>query len=359
MKYNRQVIYKDCISLYEKVKDRIKPFRKKTVLITGSNGLLGSFLADFFSYLNDIHGFETTVYLTSLSSPEKAKRIQHLIDRSGITYFSWDMSKPLPPDMFEKIDYAFFMSGYGQPKKFIQNRLSTIFLNTVGLNSLLEICSSSNGNLLFASSSEIYGDPDERLPHTDESYNGNYSVESNRACYITSKRLGEVICHEHAKSNPDMKVHIARIALAYGPGVLENDDRVLQDFILKGSEKGLIKLLDDGSSVRNYLYITDCMEMLLNIMLHGKHPTYNVGGFEEETTIFGLASIVGNTLGINVEKGLAADDFTKSAPKRVSLSMQRYNEEFGKVQNFVNLSQGIKNVVSWYGLTREKNENNS
>lgn len=353
--YNRKIIEQDCEELYERARPTIEKFKNKKILITGANGLLGGFFADFFTFLNEKHQFNLKIYLTSLSSADDAVRIKHIIEKkSFVKYYQWDMSNAFPKNVFDDADYIFFMSGYGQPKKFIKNKLGTIFLNTVGLNSLLEICSANNGNFLFASSSEIYGDPSGEIVQMDETYNGNYSVESNRACYISSKRLGEVICHEHVKSNPKMNVYIARVALAYGPGVLQSDDRVLQDFILKGYKNRKIQLLDDGSSVRNYLYITDCAEMLINIMLYGKQTTYNVGGTSEEITILELAKIVGKELNVEVLKGDTVSDFVKAAPKRVSLSMQRYVNEFGNVDKFINLTKGISNVVTWYGLKEEQ-----
>ena len=356
MKYNLGVIEEDCKKLYDKIGSNLDELRNKSVMVTGANGLLGGFTSDFIAYLNDHHGFNMRLNLTSLSHQDNATRISHLLDKEYVRYFSWDLRNSFPEDQMPDVDFVFFMSGYGQPKKFISNKTSTIFLNTVGLSSLIEFYKKKRGTkLLYVSSSETYGDPDESKMPVKESYNGNYSVESNRACYITSKRLGEVICFDHMQNSDDMKIVVARLALTYGPGTLTNDDRVLQNFIVNGQRNGKIQLLDDGSAIRSCLYITDCLEMMLNITLHGKQKVYNISGDHEQVTIFDLASIVADEIKVEVRKGeVAKAEEIKFAPKRVVLSLDRYNSEFGPVKDPVKLRNGVKNVVSWYSCLGEK-----
>ena len=349
MNYNLSVINNDCIELFKRNIKNLESFKNKNILITGANGLIGGFLSDFFCYLNDKEHFNTKIYLTSKSNKEDAIRIKHLISREDITYFSWDLANEFPDYLFkDKIDYIFFASGYGQPKKFIENKINTILINTTGLNSLLKFCSETHCSLLYMSSSEIYGSPDFSNIPTKEQYHGNYSVESNRACYISSKRLGEVLCLEYSKLY-NLNIKIARLALTYGPGVLFSDDRVLQDFILNGSKNKNIQLLDSGDAIRNYLYIVDSAEMLLNIFLNGQSSIYNVGGDKEQVTIYELANKVGNILNISVNKGNKIQDNVKDAPNIVSLDMKRYQAEFYN-KKFIELNVGIKNIIEWFNI---------
>jgi dTDP-glucose 4,6-dehydratase/UDP-glucuronate decarboxylase len=330
------------------MKDKLCNFKNKSILITGANGLLGGFLSDFFSFLNEKYDYNIKLYLTSLSESQNAERLSHLIEKKYIKYIQCDLSAEQKDCLFEPTDYVFFMSGYGQPKKFIENKLKTIMLNTNGLNYLLKI--NKKSNFLFASTSEIYGEPDEENLPTKEDYNGNYSIESNRSCYISSKRLGEVICLEHARDNVELNIKIARIALTYGPGVLMNDNRVLQDFIIKGNNNKIINLMDEGSAIRNYIYIVDCVEIILNILLSGKKNIYNVGGDREEITIYELAKVVGEVINVDVLKGQQKQDFVSKSPSKVALDMSRYQNEFGKNNSFISLREGIKNTVKWLKL---------
>ena len=347
--YDYNIIIKDCDLLFKNINS--KNLKNKSILITGANGLIGSFLADYFNYLNDKHDYNMKLYLSSFSKMQNATRIKHLIDKKNVFYFSWDASTAIDVTLLpKKIDYTFFCSGYGQPAKFTKDIVKTSFINTVGVNSVLQyLANDSNSKFLFLSSSEIYGEPDINNIPTKESYNGNYSLNNSRSSYICSKRLGEIICGAYKEQ---LKVKICRVGLIYGPGTLFNDQRVLQDFIFKANNNKTINLLDNGDSIRNYLYITDGIEMLLNIMLNSgtDNLTYNVGGDLEPVSIYSLALKVANILNCSVSKKQNNEhEITKSAPKNVCLSMETYKKEFndGK-QKHVTLNDGILNVIKWY-----------
>tara|TARA_R110002020_G_scaffold401953_4_gene612142 strand:+ start:12835 stop:13887 length:1053 start_codon:yes stop_codon:yes gene_type:complete len=348
--YNTQVIIEECQNLLRNID--VAEFKNKNILVTGANGLIGGFLSDFFNFLNEYHNYNINLWLTSYSAPENLKRIPHLIGKEKVTYFPWDCSHRVNAEVLpEKIDYAFFCSGYGQPTKFLKNNIKTMLINIVGLESILSYMNSHNGGeLLFLSTSEIYGNaPDEMLP-TPEEYGGLYELGSNRAAYKESKKVGEVICKEYNKVD-NLNVKIARIALTYGPGALLNDNRVLQEFIFKAKNSGKIDMLDGGESIRNYLYITDSMEILLNIVLNGKEIVYNVGGDSEPVSIFGLASIIANKFNVKVIKGITENTTNKSAPKNVGLSMKKYRNEFVKSEN-VRLFSGIQKTIDWFDFKR-------
>lgn len=358
MNYNLEIIQNDCKLLYSKIDSR--KLKNKTVLITGANGLIGSFIADYFNYLNINHDYDIKIYLTSYSDSKQAERIQHLIGLKNIHYFKWDASNKIDTSNLPKnLEYVFFCSGYGQPTKFTKDNIKTSFINTVGVNSILEFLneSSNSTNLLFLSTSEIYGDPDENNIPTKESYNGNYSITNNRASYITSKRLGEIICNEYAKNN-NINIKIARVGLVYGPGTLKNDGRVLQDFIFKAMNHNQIMLLDDGSSLRNYLYLTDGAEILLNLILNDstKETTYNVGGDSEPITIYQLANKIGDIIGCTVITNKNNEnDISKNSPKNVYLSMEKYKNIFPNYGNsIIKLDIGLRNVIQWYNFLKEQ-----
>jgi len=350
--YNHSVIQEECALLANRVD--FNKFRNKTIVITGANGLIGGFLSDLFCYLNDERGLNTKLHLTSYSSLNDAKRIKHLFHRSDIEYFSWDCSQTVSPFVLPKqIDYCFFCSGYGQPSKFLKNNVKTSLINVVGTESILSyMLDSGGGNFLFLSTSEIYGNPPEESIPTPESFGGLYDLENNRAAYKVSKCLGEVICKEYNRCIR-MNVKIARVALTYGPGTLWGDKRVIQEFIFKATT-GTIKMLDGGESLRNYLYITDSAELLLNIF-SGNELVYNIGGDTEEVSIAQLADKVANNFGAKVIRGKSKIDATKTAPRGVSLDMTKSRMEFPTFgKNIVNLDIGIRQIIRWYNLGNEK-----
>jgi dTDP-glucose 4,6-dehydratase/UDP-glucuronate decarboxylase len=355
--YNYEIIEKDCKLLYNSID--ISKVKNSKVLITGANGLIGSFLADYFNFLNKTHDYQIDIYITSYSAPESAHRIKHLIGKPRIKYFSWDASQQIDRSVFEHdIDYVFFCSGYGQPAKFTKDIVKTSFINTVGVESLLKYLESldKNTNFLFLSTSEIYGEPDVKNIPTSEEYEGILPASNNRASYIVSKRLGEIICSAYAE-NSKIKTKVARVGLMYGPGTLSNDNRVLQELIFKATNDRQINLLDDGSALRNYLYLTDGIEMLLNIVVNSesKEMIYNVGGDLEPITIYELAKKIGFILKCDVNKGTrSVNAAIANAPKNVYMNMNRYRSEFKEKNNiFVPLDKGIQNVIKWYNFTME------
>jgi len=355
MKYNFDIINNDCEILFSKI-DSTK-LKNKTVLITGANGLIGSFMADYCNYLNNKHDFNITLYLTSFSEPNKLERIKHLINLPNIHYFSWDASTKIDVSLLPSdLEYVFFCSGYGQPSKFTKDNIKTSFINTVGVNSILEYLTTLKlkSNFLFLSTSEIYGEPDANNIPTKETYNGNYSISNNRASYIVSKRLGEVICNDYSNI---LNVKIARVGLVYGPGTLLNDQRVMQDFIFKAKKDNKIKLLDSGNALRNYLYITDGAEVLFNILLNidSDDTTFNVGGDSEPVTIYELANKIASIMKCEVIKNNSDDnDMFKNSPKNVYLSMEKYKNKFNNYGNsIVKLDIGLLNVIKWYNFLQD------
>ncbi len=185
-------------------------------------------------------------------------------------------------------------------------------------------------------------------------YNGNnnYNITENeigtttpshsRACYIESKRCGETICHIYQANGYDVK--IARLSLAYGPFTKLGDSRVLNSIIDKGLNQDKIELLDDGSAIRTYCYITDVIEMFWNIIFNGREVVYNVSGFSS-SSIKELANTIGNKL----NKKVIAPLFNlglEGNPKIVSISSEKYIKEFNK-SRFIDLEVGLNRTIEW------------
>ena len=348
--YNYNVVLEDCKDLSKKI--NIKKFKNSNILITGANGLIGGFLADFFVYINNKHSLNINLFLTSKSKKSDLKRIKHIIKNNKANYFAWDCSTKIRTNNIpEKIDFCFFCSGYGQPSKFLNNNITTCLINVVRVESILSHMNKKGGKFLFLSTSEIYGDPPKEFIPTPEDYNGTYNLESNRSCYTISKCLGEVLCKQYLQNNSNVDTKIARVALTYGPGALFSDGRVLQDFIFK-AQNGNINLLDEGSSRRNYLYITNCAYMLINILTEGKDFVYNVGGDTEELTIYELACLVAANFNVKAIKGKNnLLKTTKAAPKTVSLSIEKFRKEFPAYKKeIISLEEGIKRTINWFKL---------
>jgi len=136
--------------------------------------------------------------------------------------------------------------------------------------------------------------------------------------------------------------------LTYGPGALFGDKRVMQEFIFKALKNETINMLDAGESLRNFMFITDAIEVILNILFLSKEIVYNVGNDQETTSIYELAKKIGDILNVDVNKGKSS---LKNAPVSVYLSMEKYKKEF-KIDtlNLKTLEYGIDKTIKWFNV---------
>ena len=306
--------------------------QNKKVLITGASGLVGFYLAQCIKKLQNELNID--LYLSYKNSiPNYLKEYYDF----PYTEIKEDITSiKLEPKFFDVIIHS---SGYAQPMKFLSDSLTTIKINTHATINLLDSLK-PEGKFLFVSTSELYSGND--TLNIDESQIGTTTPSHNRACYIESKRCGEAICHSYITLGYDVK--IARLSLAYGPFTKLGDLRVLNSIIDKGLNNNTIELMDDGSALRTYCYITDVVEMFWNILLHGSEITYNVSGFSN-ISIKELAENVGSKLNKKVITPTSLNGLTGS-PKIVNISSEKYINEFNK-QDFVDMEHGMKNVIEW------------
>jgi nucleoside-diphosphate-sugar epimerase len=321
---------KDIDRIIEKID--FSDLQDKKVLITGASGLVGFYLTQCVKRLQN--ELNISIYLSYKNLiPEYLKEYYDF----PYTEIKEDITTiELKSKFFDVIIHS---SGYAQPMKFLNDSLTTIKINTNATINLLDALT-PNGKFLFVSTSEVYNGNDS-LNITEDQI-GTTTPSHSRACYIESKRCGEAICHSYITSGYDVK--IARLSLAYGPFTKLGDLRVLNSLIDKGLNNGIIELMDDGSAIRTYCYMTDVIEMFWNILLHGKDVTYNVSGFSN-SSIKELA----DSIGVKMNKQVIVPSLSNSlagSPKIVNISSEKYINEFGK-KEFISIDEGLGNVIEW------------
>ncbi len=319
--------------------------KNKRILLTGCTGLIGLHLVSVLSLLKEKYNLSIFCLINNdiddIVKPLFKDCFVYkgdLITTNNINFLLDHFSEQL-----NGVDYIIHAAGYAQPKKFTSNKLSTLLLNTQVISDLFKLLN-PKGTFLFCSTSEVYSGI-EKENITEDSI-GVTSPEHPRACYIESKRCGEAFMHSFKELGYNSK--IARISLAYGPGIKLYDERVLSNFIEKGLKKGYIDLLDSGSAIRTYGYVSDITEMMWNILLFGKHTTYNVAGISK-TSILDLAKAVGDKLNREVVLLDNVNFSFDGNPKIVNLSLDKYLSEFNK-PDFVSLDEGINNTITWQKL---------
>ncbi len=332
-------------------------FRNSRILLAGGSGLIGSSFAFLFHYLNTQLSYGIEVDLVTKRPLTPTSVIWLLRKSPGFRYEVRDLAAPIEYE--KRYDFMIHAAGYGTPAVFLEDPVATIDVNYIGIKSILESTKKHNpaAKILYLSSSEIYGSPEEAHIPTPETFPGNSSVTNNRACYVESKRLSEVICLAY-KHLFGLHVKIARPALSYGPGLTFTNGRVLSQFFKKAIEKKKIEMMDDGRDLRSFCYISDVLTELLLILLFGKETIYNVGSSEEAVSVRELAEKIGRLMGVEVIPGPGKDASVIGAPSRVCLDMSKMKNEFGFAPQ-VSLDEGLRRMLEWNLAFQDEKGNKS
>jgi UDP-glucuronate decarboxylase len=284
------MIEEDIINICEGIANIAQMLSGKTVLITGGQGFLGQYICATLNRLNE----------TVLSDPCRVIVIDSCIITGRMVvpiykHFEFMNADVVDDDLdfqYYKIDYVMFLAGIASPFYYRKYPLHTINIVSNGLKNYLRIASSQGAKLLFASSSEIYGTPDDNNIPTKETYNGNVSTLSDRACYDESKRLGETLCRVFSsKVNSSLEVDavIIRPFNFYGPLMQPADYRVLPSFannILNGIP---VELYGSGNQTRTFCYVSDGIIGMFRTLLLGKSgEAYNIGNPNPEISMNAL-----------------------------------------------------------------------
>lgn len=335
-----KLIMHECMEYLSKID--LQTLRNKRVLITGANGLIGTYII-YLLHVANLH-FSLNIDIIAVSKHEPRKILKPLF-QSRYDFRSVDLTRSNISEVCpEKVDYIIHAAGYATPALFMSNPLECIKLNTSVTEKMLVKAKDNKASLLFLSSSEIYGEP--KVVPTPEDYHGCCSSVGPRSAYSESKRLGETLCYCF-RNNEAVRALVTRISITYGPGTDINDNRVLSNFIKMALKDRVIQMRDQGQHVRTFCYILDCIIMLLNVLLFGTDFVYNVGGVST-VSIRELAEkicyITKSNLIYPELKDTKSDNHSGSSI--VKLDISKVCNEF-KFKDFINMEDGLVRTIKW------------
>jgi UDP-glucuronate decarboxylase len=263
----------------------------KTILISGANGFLASYIVKAILYKNTIDNLNCKVIALVRNIENAVIRFQDFLQRIDLVIINHDIINPIL--ISDTVDFVIHAASQASPKYYGIDPIGTIQANTLGTYNLLQFAKNKNvESFLFFSSGEVYGIVDEKDIPTKEHQYGYIDPINVRSCYAESKRLGENMCvsfyHQY-----NIPIKIVRPFHTYGPGINLEDGRVFADFISNIIKKEDILLHSDGSAKRAFCYISEASVAFFKILLEGKNAeAYNVGNPFEEYSMLDLANML-------------------------------------------------------------------
>lgn len=266
-----------------------KIFRDKTVLITGANGMLPSYMTLAFLMLNEIQNLNIKV-IALVRNKQKAERVfKDFLSDDNLNILVHDVS--LPYDYPNGIDYIIHAASQASPKYYGTDPVGTLNANILGTHFLLEYAKTHPlKGFLFFSTGGVYGNfpTDDVIIHED--MYGIIDPTHVRSCYFESKRMAENMCVCYAYQYK-VPVKIIRIFHTLGPYMDINDGRAFSDLckaVVNGTD---IILKSDGSAKRTFCYVTDAIQGYFKVLIEGKNgEAYNVGSSKQEVSVIDLAN---------------------------------------------------------------------
>lgn len=321
------------LSEYQKINELLNcDLSEKSFLVTGANGLIGSYLVDYLDFAG------AKVYAMSRSIEKLEKRFRN---KTNVKLIEQDLNEPMDIDI--SFDYVIHTASNSHPLAFSKDPVGTMKTNLFGTINLLEHIKNKGGKFLYLSTGEIYGN---NIDHdfTEEDL-GVVDTKIARSCYPESKRAAETLCVSY-NSQYNVDVNVARLCYVYGPTITEDNSRADAQFLRNALNKENIVLKSKGKQKRTYCYVADAVSALLFILLNGKNiEVYNIANPHSIVSVAqyaqNLADIAGVELKFELPREIEAKGYSNQADS--ILSAQKLIDMGWKP--LYDIKQGLENTI--------------
>jgi UDP-glucuronate decarboxylase len=273
------------------------------ILVTGGAGFIGSHLLD--RLMKEQH---QVICLDNFYTGTKSN-ISKWMSEPNFEWIRHDITEPIRLE----VDQIYHLACPASPVHYQYNPIKTAKVSFLGTSNMLGLAKRVKARFLLASTSEVYGDPS--VHPQPEEYHGNVNPIGIRSCYDEGKRIAETLSFDYHRQH-DVEIRVARIFNTYGPRMLENDGRVVSNFIAQSLQGKPLTVYGAGSQTRSFCYVTDLVDGLMKLM-NGDHiGPINLGN-PEEYTILQLAERIRDIINPGREisfKPLPQDDPQQRKP---------------------------------------------
>lgn len=301
------------------------------ILVTGGAGFLGSHLIDRL-----MEAGHDVICLDNYFTGHK-RNVQKWIGHPNFELIRHDITEPIRLEA----DQIYHLACPASPIHYQYNPVKTIKTNVLGTMNMLGLAKRVKARFFLASTSEVYGDPDVH-PQTED-YRGNVNCIGIRSCYDEGKRVAETLAFDYHRQN-GVDIRVVRIFNTYGPRMLENDGRVVSNFIVQALQGKPLTVYGDGSQTRSFCYVSDLIEGFIRLMNSDYIGPVNIGN-PGEYTILELAQTIQGMINPDVEliyKPLPQDD-----PKQRQPDITRAKTWLGW-EPTVPLDEGLKRTIDYF-----------
>ncbi len=306
---------------------------RKSVLITGAAGFLGSHLCDRFIN-EDFH----VIGMDNLVTGD-IKNIEHLFKLENFEFYHHDVTKFI--HLPGKLDYILHFASPASPIDYLKIPIQTLKVGALGTHNCLGLAKAKKARILVASTSEIYGDP--QVHPQAEEYWGNVNPVGPRGVYDEAKRFMESITMAYNRFH-GVETRIVRIFNTYGPRMRLNDGRALPAFIGQALRGEGLTVFGDGSQTRSFCFVSDLVEGIYRLLMSNYHMPVNIGN-PAEITLKEFAEevikLTGTTQKI-VYKPLPVDD-----PKQRQPDIKKAKEILGW-EPLISRAEGLKITYEYF-----------
>ena len=305
----------------------------KQVLVTGGAGFLGSHLCEVL-----VEEGEDVLCLDNFYTGSRAN-IQHLLGKPNFELLRHDVTFPL----YIEVDEVYNLACPASPIHYQHDPVQTTKTSVHGAINMLGLAKRTGAKILQASTSEVYGDPEEH-PQS-EHYWGHVNPIGPRSCYDEGKRCAETLFFDYRRQH-NLPIKVARIFNTYGPRMHPDDGRVVSNFIVQALKGESLTIYGDGSQTRSFCYVDDLVTGLIRLMRTEDDCTGPVNlGNPDEFQIKQLAervlALVGSRSNI-IYKELPQDDPQQRRPD-ITLAKARLNW-----QPSIALDDGLIRTVEYF-----------
>jgi UDP-glucuronate decarboxylase len=310
------------------------------ILVTGGAGFIGSHLCErLLAEGHDVLCLDN--FFTG-----RRENIIGLLDNHHFELIRHDVIEPI----LLEVDQIYNLACPASPIHYQYNPVKTVKTSVMGMINMLGLAKRVRARILQASTSEVYGDP---LVHPQpEEYWGNVNPIGLRSCYDEGKRIAETLMMDYHRQN-GVDTRIARIFNTYGPRMLEDDGRVVSNFIVQALRGEPLTLYGAGDQTRSFCYVDDLVAALIRLMnVAGVHDPVNLGN-PGEFTIKELADEVVKACGSR--SGVRFLPLPQDDPKQRKPDIARA-QTLLDWNPTISLSEGLQKTVAYFTQRVESNQ---